>query len=74
LDRIIDETIKKINGIKNINKHQERNLEVDINQELIDNVVLLKIEEEDIKNKIKEINKRDAQRENNYKKQQAHLF
>jgi hypothetical protein len=35
---------------------------------------LLKKEEEDIKNKIKEINKRDAQRENNYKKQQAHLF
>ena len=32
LDRIIDETIKKINAIKNINKHQQRNLEVDINQ------------------------------------------
>ena len=66
--------MKKIDALKNVTKHQEKNLEHDINQELIDNLELLKKEEEEVRNKIKELNKRDQQREINYKKQQAHLF
>lgn len=38
--------MKKIDGMKNIKKHQEKKLEHDINQDLVDNLELLKKEEE----------------------------
>jgi hypothetical protein len=60
--------------MKNVRKNQERTLGNDINQQLTDNLDLLKKEEEEIKIKMKEIKKKDQQRDNNYKKQQAYLF
>lgn len=58
LDRIINEVIKKIEGMKNVKKIQDKGLENDLNQDLIDGCEILKKEQEEIKDKIKECAKR----------------
>ncbi len=58
LDRIINEVIKKIDGMKNVKKIQDKGLENDLNQDLMDGCEILKKEQEEIKNKIKECAKR----------------
>jgi hypothetical protein len=58
LDRIINEVIKKIEGMKNVKKIQDKGLENDLNQDLIDGCEILKKEQEEIKDKIKECTKR----------------
>ena len=66
--------IRKIEGMKRIKKGQDKVIEKDINDDLKGGVVSLKKEMEDIKKLLKEYNKRDRQRDVNYKRQQAYLF
>lgn len=66
--------MKKVEGLKKIKKGQDKVIEKDINDDLIGGVAAFKKEAEDIKNNLKEMAKRERQRDSNYKRQQAYLF
>ena len=53
---------------------QDHVISKDINDDLIGGVEAIKREAESIKNTLKELTKKERQREVNYKKQQAYLF
>lgn len=73
-DHEINVYAKKLEGVKNITKVQDKVIEKDINEDLKMGVVTLKKELDNIKKVLKEYAKRDRQRDVNYKKQQAYLF
>lgn len=74
VDAQINEFMKKIEGIRKVTKVQDKVIEIDINEDLQGGVVTLKKEAEDIRNTLKDIQKKERQRDVNYKKQQAYLF
>lgn len=55
-------------------KVQDKVIGQDINDDLVGGVATSKKEVEEIKNTLKEIQKKERQRDVNYKKQQAYLF
>lgn len=55
-------------------KVQDKVIEKDINEDIINMVNALKKESGEVKNTLKEYAKRDRQRDVNYKRQQAYLF
>lgn len=74
IDAQINEFIKKVEGLKKVTKVQDKVIEHDINDDLMGGVATSKKEVEEIKNTLKEIQKKERQRDVNYKKQQAYLF
>jgi hypothetical protein len=73
-DAEINDYIKKVEGLKKVTKVQNQVIEKDINPDLVGGVQSFKKEVEDIKNVFKDLQKKERQREVNYKKQQAYLF
>lgn len=61
-------------GSKKVKKVQDKVIEKDINEDIINMVNALKKESGEVKNTLKEYAKRDRQRDVNYKRQQAYLF
>lgn len=74
VDAQINEFMKKIEGIKKVTKVQDKVIEKDINEDLQSGVAAMKKEAEDIRNTLKDYQKKERQRDVNYKKQQAYLF
>ena len=66
--------MKKVEGSKKVKKVQDKVIEKDINEDIINMVNALKKESGEVKNTLKEYAKRDRQRDVNYKRQQAYLF
>lgn len=60
--------------MKKVTKVQDKVIEHEINDDLVGGVATSKKEVEEIKSTLKEIQKKERQRDVNYKKQQAYLF
>jgi hypothetical protein len=74
IDAQINEYIRKVEGLKKVTKVQDKVIEKDINEDLLGGVSSFKKETEEIRSQFKELQKRERQREVNYKRQQAYLF
>jgi hypothetical protein len=74
VDAQINEHVRKVEGLKKVTKVQDRVIEKDINEDLVGGVSSFKKEAEEIRNQLKELQKRERTREVNYKRQQAYLF
>lgn len=58
VDAQINEFMKRIEGVKKVNKVQDKVIEKDINEDLQSGVVAMKKEAEDIRNTFKDIQKK----------------
>jgi hypothetical protein len=58
VDAQINEFMKRIEGVKKVNKVQDKVIEKDINEDLQSGVVAMKKEAEDIRNTLKDIQKK----------------
>lgn len=74
LDAQINEYLRKVEGLKKVTKVQDRVIEKDINDDLVGGVSNFKKDTEELRNQLKDLQKRERQREVNYKRQQAYLF